>query len=139
MGIWPREGFVRLDGRIQLACTELVYRACQGKIRLDPVRGMGRDTLPAFEMLEKFARERGWSDRDLDFVVLLDGIPPDGRAAFSRRRSSADPPTAPCVPRLSGALPADHSFTRSQTRRYLTISSPASGRKTQRRSVASSG
>jgi hypothetical protein len=81
----------------KLVCTELVYRAYQGKIRFELVRVMGRDTLPALEIVKKFARERGRDDRALDFVAFLDGLAPEGRAAFSTEEElcrSVDRPRA---------------------------------------------
>jgi hypothetical protein len=57
----------------KLVCTELIYRAYEGMIRFDLVRIMGRDTLPALEIGRKFVKEKDRSDRQLDFVLFMDG------------------------------------------------------------------
>jgi hypothetical protein len=59
----------------KLVCTELVYRAYEGMLHFDLVKVMGRDTLPALELVRKYARERGRPDQELDFVLFLDGEP----------------------------------------------------------------
>jgi hypothetical protein len=59
----------------KIVCTELVYRAYEGALRFDLLRVMGRDTLPAIEIVRKFARERGTPQAELDFVAFLDGDP----------------------------------------------------------------
>ena len=64
----------------KLVCTELVYRAYEGFLRFPLVRVMGRDTLPALEIVRKFAAERPRDDRELDFVAFIDGDPADGTA-----------------------------------------------------------
>lgn len=57
----------------KLVCTELVYRSYEGAVRFPLVKIMGRNTLPALEMVRMFARERGSQGRQLDFVLFLDG------------------------------------------------------------------
>jgi hypothetical protein len=64
----------------KLVCTELVYRSYQGMLHFDLVRIMGRDTLPALEIVKKFVRERGTPAQELDFVLFLDGDGATGRA-----------------------------------------------------------
>ena len=64
----------------KLVCTELVYRAYEGMLRFDLVRMMGRDTLPALELVRKFGRERGQPGQELDFVLFLDAEPASGGA-----------------------------------------------------------
>ena len=59
----------------KLVCTELVYRCYEGLLHLPLKRVMGRDTLPAVEIVRKFADERGKADRQLDFVLFLDADP----------------------------------------------------------------
>ena len=59
----------------KLVCTELVYRAYEGRLHFPLRRVMGRDTLPPVELVHKFARERGRTDRELDFVLFLDAQP----------------------------------------------------------------
>ena len=56
----------------KLVCTELIYRVYEGRLHLPLKNVMGRDTLPAVELVHKFARERGREDRELDFVLFLD-------------------------------------------------------------------
>jgi hypothetical protein len=65
----------------KLVCTEVIYRAYEGLIHFDLVRVMGRDTLPALEIVRQFARDRGKPDRQLDFVLFLDRVPGEQRAA----------------------------------------------------------
>jgi len=79
----------------KLVCTELVYRCYEGSLHFKLVRVMGRDTLPAIEIVRKFAAERGQAKRELDFVLFLDADPAVGsskladEAAF--RQSAARP------------------------------------------------
>ncbi len=65
----------------KLVCTELVYRAYEGFLHFDLVKVMGRDTLPAVEIFQKFARERATPKQELDFVAYLEG---DRRARCAR-------------------------------------------------------
>lgn len=81
----------------KLVCTELVYRAYEGMLHFDLVRVMGRDTLPALEIVRKFARERQLPDRAFDFVLFLDVVPGAQRAEFVTEEgfcTSADRPRA---------------------------------------------
>jgi len=67
----------------KLVCTELVYRSYDGLLKFDLVRIMGRSTLPALEILHKFAAERGKEDRQLDFVFFLDADPEKDSSVFA--------------------------------------------------------
>jgi len=67
----------------KLVCTELVYRSYEGMLHFDLVQVMGRDTLPALEIVRKFAKERDQPDRDLDFVFFLDGDAAMGQARYA--------------------------------------------------------
>ena len=67
----------------KLVCTELLYRSYEGLLHFDLVKIMGRDTLPAVDIVRKFARERGKPDRELDFVLFLDGRRQQGRAVLA--------------------------------------------------------
>lgn len=64
----------------KIVCTELVYRAYQGMLRFDLVRVMGRDTLPALELVHKYNRERDQPEQELDFVLFLDADRTSGLA-----------------------------------------------------------
>lgn len=64
----------------KLVCTEVVYRSYEGVLHFNLQHVMGRDTLPAIEIVRKFARERGREDRELDFVEFLDGVASEGCA-----------------------------------------------------------
>ena len=81
----------------KLVCTELVYRAYEGMLRFDLVRVMGRDTLPALELVRKYGRERGQPGQELDFVLFLDAEPASGSASEATEDAfvaSADRPSA---------------------------------------------
>jgi hypothetical protein len=81
----------------KLVCTELVYRAYEGMLHFDLVKVMGRDTLPALELVRKYARERGRPSRELDFVVFVDADPVSGGARNASEDefcASADRPSA---------------------------------------------
>ncbi len=64
----------------RLVCTELVYKAYQGPIDFELQEIMGRKTLPALEILRKWAHERGEPDAQLDFVCFLDSVEDEGIA-----------------------------------------------------------
>ncbi len=79
----------------KLVCTELVYRAYQDLLHFDLLRVMGRDTLPALEMVRKFARELNSSSRELDLVFFLDADPSREMVFFADEQTfiaSADRP-----------------------------------------------
>jgi hypothetical protein len=59
----------------KLVCTELVYRAYQGALHFDPVRVLGRYTLPAAEIAKKFVRERSRAEPQLDFLLFYETAP----------------------------------------------------------------
>jgi hypothetical protein len=64
----------------KLICTEVIYRAYEGMLHFRLKQVMGRNTLPADELVNKFAAERRLRHRDLDFVEFLDAAPAGGRA-----------------------------------------------------------
>jgi hypothetical protein len=67
----------------KLVCTELLYRAYEGMIHFELVRIMGRDTLPALEIGRKFAKEKDRENRELDFVLFMDGDNSKSRAGLA--------------------------------------------------------
>ncbi len=67
----------------KLVCTELLYRSYEGLLSFDLVRVMGRDTLPAIEIVKMFDRERKKEKPALRFVFFLDGIPSERRAVLA--------------------------------------------------------
>ncbi len=67
----------------RLVCTELVYKAYQGGIEFSLQEIMGRQTLPAIEILKKWERERGGPDDQLEFVCFLDSDEDGGVARIS--------------------------------------------------------
>ena len=67
----------------KLVCTELIYRAYKGMINFDLVRIMGRDTLPALEIGRKFVKEKDSPNRELDFILFMDGDNSKGKAAIA--------------------------------------------------------
>lgn len=70
----------------KLVCTELIYRAYDGMLHFDLIDIMGRPTLPALEIVRQFAAQRSRTDRELDFVLFLDG----DRAAGKARRATIE-------------------------------------------------
>lgn len=70
----------------KVVCTELVYRSYDGILHFDLVNIVGRPTLPALEIVHKFAREQHQQNPELEFVLFLDG----DRAAGRARRASAE-------------------------------------------------
>jgi len=64
----------------KLVCTELVHRAYQGPLTLELKHVLGRETLPAQEILRKWAVERGREDAQLDLVCFLDAVEDEGVA-----------------------------------------------------------
>ncbi len=70
----------------KVVCTELVYRSYDGILHFDLVNIVGRPTLPALEIVHKFAREQQQENPELEFVLFLDGDRTTGRA----RRASAE-------------------------------------------------
>jgi hypothetical protein len=70
----------------KLVCTEVVYRAYEGMLKFNLVRVMGRDTLPALEIVKKWDRERAAGKPEMDFVLFLDG---DRKAGVAREADEA--------------------------------------------------
>ena len=71
----------------KIVCTELVFRAYGGRIedgdiRFDLVDVMGRKTLPAIEIVRKFANERGKPDAQMELIAFLDGDEKTGTCPF---------------------------------------------------------
>lgn len=66
----------------KIVCTELVFRSYDGEIHFPLVEVMGRKTLPAIEMVRKYARERQAGSPQLDFVLFLDGDEQTGACRF---------------------------------------------------------
>ncbi len=67
----------------KLVCTELLYRSYEGLLKFDLVRVMGRDTLPAIEIVKMFDRERRKEKPALKFVFFLDGVPSERTARLA--------------------------------------------------------
>ena len=64
----------------RLVCTELVYRAYQGKVAFELQEILGRQTLPAIRILEKWAAERDTPDAQMDLICFLDSNEDAGHA-----------------------------------------------------------
>jgi len=71
----------------KLVCTELVYRAYDGDIQFPLVDILGTKTMPALEIVRKFANERGTTNAQLDFISFLDGDENKGRAKFADEKT----------------------------------------------------
>lgn len=70
----------------KLVCTELVFRAYDGEIDFPLVDILGRKTMPALELVRKYAEEQGLPSAQLDFIAFLDGDESLGRAEFRDAR-----------------------------------------------------
>lgn len=66
----------------KLVCTELVFRAYDGRIDFPLVDILGRRTMPAIELVRKFATECDRPGACFAFVAFLDGDEEKGRAEF---------------------------------------------------------
>ena len=67
-----------------LVCTEVVFRAYGGNagpISFPLENIMGRQTMPAINLVKKFNEEYGTDDAQLEFVAFIDG---DEQAEISR-------------------------------------------------------
>ena len=74
----------------KLVCTELIYRAYggnSGPITFPVVAIMGRPTMPANKLVEKFAAEREGGVQQLEFIAFIDG---DERTGTAKLRTDAD-------------------------------------------------
>jgi hypothetical protein len=83
----------------KLVCTELVYQAYEGMLRLDLYMQqiVGRPAIPALQFCRKYAAERGTRDQELEFVLFLDAVPSTGSAKLAGEDdfcASADRPRA---------------------------------------------
>jgi hypothetical protein len=67
----------------RLVCTELVYRSYGGMLDFKLVRVMGRDTLPAVEMVRQFREARGTPAARMDFVLFMDAQPGEDKASLA--------------------------------------------------------
>ena len=69
----------------KLVCTELVYQAYEGLLKLDPwmQQIVGRPAIPALQFCRKFAAERGTPAQELEFVLFLDAVPSGGTARLA--------------------------------------------------------
>ena len=52
-------------------------------LHFELVRVMGRDTLPAIEIVKKFSKERTMKDRELDLILFMDGSRKRGDARLA--------------------------------------------------------
>ena len=66
----------------KLVCTELIFRAFDGRVDFPLVEIMGMTTMPAMELLRKFQRELGTPEAQLELVSFLDGDEGTGTARF---------------------------------------------------------
>jgi hypothetical protein len=66
----------------KLVCSEVVYRAFDGDIKLPLVDVMGRKTLPPIEIVRQCARERNLPPEQFTFVAWLHSDERAGRAWF---------------------------------------------------------
>ena len=95
-GYWGRPYDFNFDFMTDstLVCTELVFKSWEREqgydgLELKLVEMMGRDTLPANELVRQFARERGEPSRQLDFIYFLDGVEHEQRAEVADEEAFA--------------------------------------------------
>ena len=67
----------------KLVCSEVIYRAFDGDIRLPLVDVMGRKTLPPIEIVRQCVQEQGGRREQFSFVAYLAGSERRGRAVFA--------------------------------------------------------
>ena len=71
----------------KLVCSEVVYRAFDGDIKLPLVDVMGRKTLPPIEIVRQCVLERARPPEQFSFVAYLDGNDAKGRAVFANEKA----------------------------------------------------
>ena len=86
----------------KLVCTELVFRSYDGAIQFPLVEIMGTKTMPAIELVRKFAEERGRTEAQFDFVAFLDGDERKGTARFRDAEAFAGTLHRPALTWLQG-------------------------------------
>jgi len=73
------------DTTDMLVCTEVVYRTYGGNsgvIQFPVERIMGRNTMPAINLVAKFDREYAKDDAQLEFIAFVEGDEQTGRSRF---------------------------------------------------------
>ncbi len=81
----------------KLVCTELIYHTYDSELHFNLVPVLGRKTMPAIELVRKFAQERGKPEAELDFVAFLDGSESAGRARFASERAFIQTTSRPAL------------------------------------------
>lgn len=66
-----------------LVCTELVYKAYEGRLKFDIPKMMGHFVLPANDFAKQFAQSYGSEQQQFDFVLFVDGNEYNKSAAVS--------------------------------------------------------
>lgn len=89
----------------KLVCTELVFRSFDGHIQFPLVEIMGTKTMPAVELVRKFAQERGQDNASFSFVAFLDGNELKGRARFETEAGFVESLKRPAMTWLQEASP----------------------------------
>ncbi|NQU23556.1 MAG: 1-acyl-sn-glycerol-3-phosphate acyltransferase [Candidatus Nealsonbacteria bacterium] len=75
-----------------LVCTEVVFRsygANSGRISFPLQEIMGRQTMPAINLVRKFNEEYGTDDAQFEFVAMIDGDEQSGTSEFITRKDVA--------------------------------------------------
>ena len=70
----------------KLVCSEVVYRAFDGDIKLPLVDVMGRKTLPPVEIVRQCVQERTHPPEQFSFVAYLAGDESKGHAVFANEK-----------------------------------------------------
>ncbi|MCA9068845.1 MAG: hypothetical protein KDA84_07980, partial [Planctomycetaceae bacterium] len=73
------------DSHDKLVCTEVVYRAYganQSELQFPIKQIMGRNTMPAIEMVGKFKEERDSGEPQFELVAFIDGDEHTGESVF---------------------------------------------------------
>jgi hypothetical protein len=87
----------------KLVCTELVFRAYDGEIKFPLVKIMGTTTMPAMELVRKYAGERGTAAAQFEFIAFIDGDEFKNRARFRDEAAFLDTLNRPAITLLQAA------------------------------------
>jgi len=100
----------------RLVCTELIHQAYDEPLGFELLEIMGRETLPALEILRKWVEERGSAEPKLRFVCFLDAFENDMSARVRTSEELIDTLTRPGLD-----LAQTHAGTSKEPRWFLLV------------------